>query len=293
MNIIDAILTLIKRNNFDLVENDSAKDAKHNDFKNYVKNIFSDSFHLKNNISELKRSWYETFSFIGSQVETPDLMLRNGDAVEVKTILLRQNDTEESIPAKNILLSNVPPMKFLYQNAPLISDNCRYFMHRENIFRKDIIYVVGVVKEKRLCCLSMVYGRDYCAANDYYNKIRKDIKKLYEKEKKIIHDNLETKKELARIMNFDPLGLTQVRLNANWYIANPWKAFNDIYQLSTNATFDFFCIINWEKWATLGNTDELLWFSQRFPQLKILPVKIKNPDNTDELRNAVLITYRI
>lgn len=216
MNIIDAILTLIRRNNFDLVENDSKKDAKHNDFKNYVKNIFANSFDLKNNISELERRWAETFSFIGTQVETPDLILRYGDAVEVKTILLRQNDNEESIPKKNILLSNVPPMQFLDRENPLISKNCREFMEWQKISGKDIIYVVGVLKEKQLHCLSMVYGQDYFASNDCYSGIRDKIKELYKD--KIIKNNPKEIKELARINDFDPLGLTQARLYAHWYI---------------------------------------------------------------------------
>lgn len=71
--------------------------------------------------------------------------------------------------------------------------------------------------------------------------------------------------------------------------------FEDIYQFNPNAIFNFFCIINWKKWATLGNTDELFYFKQRYPKLEIsiLPVKIKNPDNPKELRDAVLINYKI
>ena len=60
----------------------------------------------------------------------------------------------------------------------------------------------------------------------------------------MIQDDSETKKELAYIEKIDPLGLTQVRLHANWYIQNPWRAFTDIYRLNLNAEFNFMCLIN-------------------------------------------------
>ena len=139
----------------------------------------------------------------------------------------------------------------------------------------------------------MVYGRDYCASNDYYKNIRNRIKKLYENEKELIQDNLEKVKELARIINFDPLGLTQVRLNANWQIKNPWQAFNYAYQRQKESEFDFFCIINYDKWKTLENRGILLHIEKYYPNLKIKNVRIKNPDNPEERRDAVLITYEI
>ncbi len=311
-NIIDAILTLFEIQNFDLTE------STNKDFKKYIMDIFADSFYREDDFKEV-------FSYIGTQSETPDLILRDGDAVVIKSIKVNSDndilENENSRSLSNIkcflftenykeiaevkplngevLLNNVPPMQILQMNDPLISKNCRDILYWEDnsLFeprppKRDIIYVVGGLEENQLRCLSMVYGRDYCASNDYYNNIRRKIKNLYQNEE-MIQNNLETVKELAQIDEFDPLGLTGAKLYVNWQIKNPWHAFHYIYRRNNNTKFDFMCIINYDKWITLENRELLLAAQETCENLTISPVRIKNPDNPEERRDAVLITYEI
>jgi hypothetical protein len=52
--------------------------------ENYVKDIFANSFDLPE-IDRL-RKFNEVFSYLGNQNNPPDIILRNGDAIEIKKV---------------------------------------------------------------------------------------------------------------------------------------------------------------------------------------------------------------
>lgn len=169
----------------------------------------------------------------------------------------------------------------------MISNTCR---NAEQWSKKDIIYIVGVVDSNRLKKLCMIYGRDYCATGECYDKIRRLIKEGVENVEGI---EFSATRELGRVNRIDPLGITYLRIRGMWHIENPWKVFNYIYQSNSDADFNFMCIINDEKWETFENRGELVEMQKNNPKLKISDVKIKNPDNPAKLQNAKLITYEI
>ena len=136
----------------------------------------------------------------------------------------------------------------------------------------------------------MIYGRDYCAAAECYNKIRQKIKSGVEE---ISGVEFAQTRELGRVNRVDPLGITYLRVRGMWHIENPWKVFSYIYRRNLAADFNFMCVINLEKWNTLENRSKLLELQKNFPALKISDVKIKNPDNPAKLNAAKLITYEI
>lgn len=272
------------------------KNATYKDFKIFTMDIFSGSlYHPKKRFL----LWGKTFSHFGNPTDTPDIMLKRGDAIEIKSII-KESKSFHGKSVDGILLNNVPPMQFIQKNNPLIAKKCVESGDWGRTYQRDVIYVVGIIEKNLLRGLSMVYGRDYCASNEYYSNIRKGIKRLYENKKMIennsktiIRNNLESSKELARIDNFDPLGLTQARFYAHWYIKTPWQAFDYVYRRSPNTKFDFMCIINEDKWKTLENRGLLTESEKSCQNLRISPIRIKNPDNPEECRDAVLITYEI
>lgn len=284
-NIIDAIITLVKSNEFTLVEESAT--AKYIDFKTYVRQLFAG------------HSEVETFSYIGKPANTPDMMLAGGDAIEVKCIRTNPMDkfypiddikiTEEDTPSGDVLLNNVPPMQFLRRDNPFLTRKCR---EAERWVVKDVLYVVGVMVQNRIKCLSMVYGRDYCAGNGVYDNFRQDIKNLYERNDDIIV-NSDAYRELARIYELDPLGIAGARLYAHWRLRNPWRAFQDIYRRNLKANFSFMCIINEDKLRQLRNFNSLMQLRESCENLKISEVNIRKPDKPDEFRKAALITYEI
>ena len=240
-NILDAVKNLVTRNNIDLKifgVADNRINSVGYGLENYVKNLFADTFDCTEN--ERLINWSKIFSYIGNDNNPPDIMLRNGDAVEVKKIQSKDSA---------LALNSSYPKHILKVSDSMISNACR---SAENWSEKDLIYAVGVVQNNKLKHLCMIYGRNYCASEECYNKIR-----------------------------------------GMWHIENPWKVFEYIYQRNFQAKFDFMCIIDDEKWLTLENRDEFMEFQKNYPALKISDVKIKNPDNPAQLKDAKLIAYEI
>ena len=278
-NIVDAIVTLIKRNVFSLtysnVGNNRAN-SRGDALELYVKNLFADTFDSSE--SERLAKWSETFSYFGNAANPPDFMLKAGDAVEVKKI-----ESADSALA----LNSSYPKHTLKSSSPLISNACR---EAENWTEKDIIYAVGVVKGNKLKHFCMIYGQDYCASDECYNKIRQRIKDGVES---IPSVEFAQTRELGRVNRVDPFGITYLRIRGMWHIENPWRVFNYVYTRDLQAEFNFMCIINLEKWTQLNNQSKLIELQRDYPDLKITDVKIKNPDNPCKLKDAKLICYKI
>lgn len=86
-NIIDAIIALVKNNSANLSEERLGINRINDEGRSleiYVKNLFADTF----GCSEIERAekWIEIFSYLGNDANPPDIMLKKGDAVEVKKI---------------------------------------------------------------------------------------------------------------------------------------------------------------------------------------------------------------
>lgn len=255
-NIIDAIVTLVRRNDFNMLSSISGNNRANNQgdaLENYIKNLFADTFDCYE--QERLEIWSKIFSWFGNKTNPPDFMLRNSDAGEIKKI--------ES-PLAALALNSSYPKHTLKNSNPLISEACR---NAENWTEKDIIYIVGVVNNNKLKHLCMVYGSDYCASEEIYNQ--------------------------AELKPADPLGITYFRVFGTWHIENPWKVFDYVYSRNFQAEFNFMCLINLNKWEKLENRNELIALQKDYPALKIVDVKIKNPDNPCHLCDAKLIIYDV
>ena len=275
-NLIDAVKILVTQNRTALPNSHSGRNrinAAGYSLEEYVKNLFTDGFDLTP--AEQLERWSETFSYLGNDANPPDMMLKNGDAVEVKKI--------ESQDAA-LALNSSYPKQILCSDNPMISNACRT---AENWTAKDIIYVVGVVSGGNLKNLCMVYGRNYCASEECYNRIRQRIKDGVEAVEGV---NFSPTRELGRINRVDPLGVTYLRVRGMWHIENPWKVFSYVYRRNLSANFNFMSIIDDEKWAQFDNREILRGLS---PNLKITDVRIKNPDNPAQLTGAKLISCEI
>lgn len=238
-NIIDAVTTLVERNNFNLTATQGGNNRiniRGDALELYVKNLFADTF--DDSESDRLKKWSEIFSYTGNSANPPDLMLKGGDAVEVKKI--------ESSDAA-IALNSSYPKHTLKSSSPLISKACR---EAEDWTEKDIIYAVGVVSGNKLKHLCMIYGQDYCASDECYSRIRQKIKDGIET---ILEVRFSQTRELGRVNCVDPLGITYLRIRGMWHIENPWKVFDYIYNRNPQAEFNFMCVINANKWTIARN----------------------------------------
>ncbi len=277
MNIINAIINLVQNPVTQLVNYYQGKNRANNAgdaLEEYVKDIFANSFDTVE--TERLEKLNAVFSYLGNNSNPPDAMLRNGDAIEVKKI--------ESDNAALALNSSYPKHTIL-SSSPMISSACKL---AENWTEKDIIYVVGVVKQNCLKHLCMVYGLDYCASEECYSRIKTTIKNGVEA---IPDVEFAESRELGHINKVDPLGITYMRIRGMWGIENPWKVFNYVYVRDILKEFTFMCIINEVKWNTLDNVQELVDLAQIIPELSIKDIRVKNPDNPAQLNNAKLICF--
>jgi len=242
----------------------------------YVKDIFAETQDIEE--AERNEKLSLCFSYLGNQNNPPDIMLRGGDAIEVKKI--------ESAGSQLALNSSYPKMKLFYDN-PMLTQTCR---RCENWREKDIIYCVGVVRGAELSQLSFVYGTEYAASPHIYERIKNII---HEGVRGINDIEFAETKELARVNRVDPLGITSLRIRGMWQIKNPVEVFRYIYQPEDGAAFNFMALINGEKYASFPAADkakleELAKFTESF---SIKNVRAKNPDSPAQLHEAKLIKF--
>ena len=278
-NIIDAIINIVKNPILELQVFYKAKNRANSmgdALEEYIKDLFASSI----NLSEVDRNIAisKTFSYLGNQNNPPDSMLRGGDAIEVKKI--------ES-PDSGLALNSSYPKAKLFANSPMITVDCK----RAEVWQvKDFIYAVGVVKNSSIKSLCFVYGDDYAANADIYDRIRLTIK-----------DGLLTSpavefadtKELGRVNRVDPLGITYLRIRGMWGIDNPFTVFRYVYTRNHSNKFNFMAIINEEKYNSFDNKNELEQLNALDQNLSITNIQIKNPNNPAQLKNAKLITFQV
>ena len=278
-NIINAIIQLTN-SKFELKVYSEGHNRANNMGKaleEYIKDIFAGTVNETNeNIRNQKLS--KTFSYLGNQNNPPDSMLRGGDAIEVKKI-----ESNDSSLAFN---SSYPKAKLFVDN-PMISDYCKIC---EYWTVKDMLYAVGVVNNNNIKSLAFVYGDDYCAEKFTYERIKTVIKNGVESIRGV---EFTQTKELGRINRVDPLGITYFRVRGMWGIENPFNVFSYIYRRDYSKKFNFMAIINNEKYYSFENYIELENICNVVSGLKIKDVKIKNPNNPAQLKNAKLITFTV
>lgn len=244
--------------------------------ENYIRDIFGNTTGTSNENERLEKL-SEVFSYQGNQNNPPDLILRNGDAIEVKKI---QNFRS------GIALNSSYPKATLKSSNRMITDACRN-CEKEPWEEKDLLYAIGTVNNNIIKRLFFVYGIDYAANEGTYERIRHTISSGISS---IPDVEFSKTNELGRVNRVDPLGITYLRIRGMWGIENPIKVFDYVYEPS-DAEFEFTAIINQEKYYSFPVEDRLRLEEKTGDNFKIKDIKIKTPDNPSQLRNAKLISF--
>ncbi|WII92221.1 NgoPII family restriction endonuclease [Kingella negevensis] len=280
-NIINAIYNLVtdfvndlNRENHGLNRANQMGEA----LEEWIKDLFANTLRTQNEQQRLARL-SETFSYLGNQNNPPDMILKDGDAIEVKKVIGKD---------ATLALNSSYPKDKLLASSPLLTQECRNC--EPNWREKDIIYVVGVVpKNQPLQSLCMVYGVDYAANHLIYERIRNTIAAGTQQ---IPNVEFTETNELAKVKKIDPLGITDLRVRGMWSIANPFKVFNYLYQRDFERPFNLMCLINLEKYQSFNNTEDIEQLVGQVPDFSIADVMIKNPNNPAQLKPAKLITFK-
>lgn len=256
----------------------------------YIKDLFASSF--EKNEEYANEAHCKVFSYLGNKNNPPDIILKNGDAIEVKKI--------ESKGSTIALNSSYPKAK-LYRDSTLLIDSCKS-VDGGQWDKKDIVYIIGIVGEGNssetkdtLKGLWFIYGDCYAASREIYERISN---KIISGIQEIASIDFGDTNELARVNKVDPLGITYLRVRGMWGIKNPLHVFS---YLNLDVSKDFFAhvIMRKEKFNSFPENDQ-----RKISQLEAdfstskngdsffkVEKNLKNPDNPAEIIEAVILSY--
>jgi hypothetical protein len=241
----------------------------------FVKDAFANT--IQEQDEQVKNTRFnQVFSWLGNQNHPPDIMIRQGDAIEVKKTQSANSD---------LALNSSYPKSNIQSNSNMITQECRTC---ENWSEKDLIYCVGHTTDDSIKSLWMVYGNIYAAKHETYQVIKQ---KITDGINEIPNVELAETNELGRVNRVDPLGITNLRIRGMWQIQNPRRVFN--YLHTTGDTFELVAVIPTTKYNSFPTDSKNRIENLGNPNLSISDVQVKDPNNPANLIDAKLIVFRI
>lgn len=277
-NIIKAFINIANNPIVELVDYYSGRNRINNIGKAlevYVQDAFAGTI-KETDIQERLKTLEKIYSYEGNQNNPPDLMLKNGDAIEVKKLQSKSSA---------IALNSSYPKAKLYADSPMITKACK---ECEAWSEKDIIYAVGYTDDNSLKSLWLVYGDCFCADKEIYERIKDTISDGIAS---IADVEFADTKELGKVKKVDPLGITDLRIRGMWHIDNPNKIFSYLHTTKSGSDFELTCLMKKEKYDGLPQTDREA--VENNSNVSVSDVRIKNPNNPVQLVDAKLLVFGI
>tara|TARA_R110002096_G_scaffold432424_1_gene649298 strand:- start:118 stop:975 length:858 start_codon:yes stop_codon:yes gene_type:complete len=280
INILDAIYNISQRDELEIKDITFGNNRANNmgeGLEAFIKDSFANMFdETDKNKRNLK--YKEVFSFQGSKRNPPDLMLRNGPAIEVKKI--------ESLTTELQLNSSHPKQK-LKSDSSFITKKC---VTCEDWTEKEFIYVIGHIPKKtnRLSSLWLVYGDIYSASEETYLSLKDDIATNIDEMPDV---EFSETNEIGRVNQVDPLGITNLRIRGMWLLQPPFKVFDYIHNYEEGKRFQCFAIIPTSKFDSFP--DESINRLEQCEGLIITDVNVNDPDNPVGLIECKLIEFKV
>lgn len=274
-NILEAIHNIVSYKNFAIREFYSGRNRANSmgdALENYIKDAFAYTFQTNNELSRLE-TYNEKFSWLGSQNNPPDIMIKGGDAIEVK---------KTQSANSSLALNSSYPKADLRHTSPMITSECKSC---EKWTIKDLIYCVGHTSDTNLNSLWMVYGSIYAAKHETYQRIKTTISQGIKEIPDVVFS--ETK-ELGRVNQVDPLGITNLRIRGMWQIENPRKVFNYLHE-PTDKEFELICIIPDEKYNSFPESSRTKIEGISENGFNVENKRVKDPNNPANLLDCKLI----
>ena len=275
-NVIKAFLKIIE--NSDVSVDGSAQGGNRvtsvgDGLEIYVKDAFAGILGAQEYSENEKMEIYNNiFSFQNSSSRPPDLIIKNGDAIEVKKI--------EDNPDKELALNSSSPKTRITKKDSKITNAVKDTLSDNE--SKDLLYVVGTVDGVNLKNMWMVYGDCFVQDIDFYNSIFNDLKSKMKKiSEEIPNVNANETKEFMRLNNIDLLGRTHLRVRAMYILENPNKIFE--YLLKDYLGKNYICLLMREK-KFKGFPEE----DKNKIKKYCSKIKIKDPENQNQFIDAIL-----
>jgi len=278
-NLLKAIKNIVQNPNNDLVSQYRSLNRMNSmgeALEFYVKDIFSGLL-SENDLTKKEQAYSQFFSYLGNQNNPPDIIIKNGDAIEVKKHL--------GIRPNGLALNSSYPKDFLYSDSPMITTACK---ECEEWSKKDLLYVVGSILDNKIKSLWFVYGNCYAASREVYEKIKNAIT---EGVNSLPDIEFGETNELGRVNKVDPLGITDLRIRGMWAIKHPIKVFDYIPEISFDADFKVNAILLTSKYDSFPKEDRTEIEALVSDNFIIKDIQIKSPNNPAKFLDAKLIRF--
>jgi hypothetical protein len=274
-NILEAICNIVEKHDTLLDISFVGKNRANSmgaSLENYIKHAFAGTISEQDEQQRLKIH-NTIFSWLGTQNNPPDMMIRGGDAIEVKKV--------EGI-ANSLALNSSYPKATLKSSNPMITKECKTC---EDWTEKDIIYCIGHAQQTELKSLWLVYGFLYAATETTYMRIANTIK---EGLRTIPDVEFSDTKELGRVNKVDPLGITNLRIRGMWGIDNPRRVYEHLHS-SKGGKFELVALVPLEKYTTFPKQSILR--IENAQNIAITDVVVPNPNNPATLIHCKRIIF--
>ena len=278
-NILEAIINIATNPILNIKSHYSGRNRANNigeALETFVKDAFANTIQASDELTRMAK-YNEVFSWLGNQNHPPDIMIRNGDAIEVKKTQSVNSD---------LALNSSYPKSNIQSNSNMITQDCK---NCEEWIEKDLIYCVGHTDDEIVNSLWMVYGNIYAAKHETYQIIKK---KITDGINEIPNVELAITNELGRVNRVDPLGITNLRIRGMWQIQNPRRVFNYLHLQSENK-FELVAIIPTEKYNSFPSDSINKIEKLGNENLIIKNIQVKDPNNPANLIEAKLIVFTV
>lgn len=278
-NILEAIINIATNPILNIKSHYSGRNRANNigeALETFVKDAFANTIQASDELTRMAK-YNEVFSWLGNQNHPPDIMIRNGDAIEVKKTQSVNSD---------LALNSSYPKSNIQSNSNMITQDCK---NCEEWIEKDLIYCVGHTDDEIVNSLWMVYGNIYAAKHETYQIIKK---KITDGINEIPNVELAITNELGRVNRVDPLGITNLRIRGMWQIQNPRRVFNYLHLQSDNK-FELVAIIPTEKYNSFPSDSLNKIEKLGNENLIIKNIQVKDPNNPANLIEAKLIVFTV
>jgi hypothetical protein len=237
----------------------------------FIKDAFCNTFNLSDPVKKMN-IFLKEFSHLGSQNYPPDIIINQGDAIEVKKV--------KKLGGTSIALNSSYPKSKLKSNGPMITEEVR---NCENWVEKDIVYCVGNVFSNKVKIISFIYRDCYAADSKVYENVIKAMTDGISS----LNLELSPTKELARMNKIDPLKITDLRVRGMFQIKSPLKHFSKFIKLESDNKLSVFCIMKEQKFESFLDSEK----KEILKNMNVSSIKISDPNNTINNLDAKLISF--
>jgi len=276
-NIIEAVCNIIEAESYQVQSRTgetNPANAMGNSLEDYIKDAYANT--LIATPDKRKEAYLRSFSWLGSKNNPPDLMVKGGEAVEVKK-------TQSAL--SSLALNSSYPKAELFSDSPMITKECR---DSEQWTKKPLVYAVGHIDDKVLKSLWLVYGNTFAAEAQTYERIKKAISSGI---KTIPEIDFSETNELGRVNELDPIGVTNLRIRAMWQLDNPRKIFQALHETDDDRTFELVAIIPLDQWKAFPQKSIQRIEAINDYNLSISDAKVKDPNDVARLSEVKVVKY--